>query len=541
MPLVRPSYKAFSDMPPGLQNFVLADEFSALDDTLQKKYALTDDQKSTLGDLFYDAVFNDFTLADMLSKLKAALVPAAIPEAKWTSFEEDFLKTHAWPLRELFSDELTQVLSADKIETSAWPLQRVILKPLTFSGAASEVASAAGFSLMASQSRERLRDLIVSKSKGVRLETQIKESLMRSADFGGLGLDGPTADKAVAAINDLLANAKIMTEDEYSDWLASENQKKVDAMAATVTPPSEDDAEIAAIKAKMPVAPPTLLDSSVDQIFDALPGKPSDDYLAKRLKYIISSRLRDVRSQIELKQLLARDTKVGGLGLAKSDVESLSTQIEEGYKKFHQPIKDEEKAKLDQQLEEQRQKIDERRKKEAEEHAQWYKEKVLARKDEEEQRSKLAEQFKQSFASPSAPSASVHPMDLKEQKTETARFGEMIPASSPTVPSPAASSPSSPVARPEVKVSKATAILQAAAPAGRPRLDDVAAYSGPKLTGPIQELKSLTLSEFRRIAKDPQSAAQKVLQRIDTLGQESFERRIEGVKAWQTSPLQRHT
>lgn len=552
MPTARPSYDGFSDMPSGLRNFLLADDFTAVDDTLQKTYNLTPEQKSLLGDKFLDAVFNDTTLPQMLADLKAALVPANVPEVKWKEFEGDFLKTHAWPLRELFGDELTQVMSADGISTSSWPLFRVLMKPLSFSGAASEAASMAGFSLMAPQSRERLRDLLMSKSKGVRTDAQVREVLVRGADFGGLGLDAVAADKAIAAINQLLATAQIMPDEEYANWLAEDNRKKVQAMAASGVTPPPDDAEIAALKAAMPPPQVTTLDKAVEEAFNALSDKPADEYLARRLKYVISSRLRDIRTPLELKQLLARDSKVGGLGLPRDRVDALAAQIEDVYKKFHEPIMLEEKSKLDKQLEEQKLKIDERRKHEAEEHAQWYKDKVLARKEEEDQRSKLAAQMRSSFDAAGKPIPEVHPMDIKEQKTETARFGEMVPAVSagatPVVPSaPTAGSPPSvaamagaplQAARPEVKISKASADLRSAVPAGRPRLDDVAAYGGPQLTGPIRELKNLTLSEFRRLAKDPEIAAQKIMQRIETLGQESFDKRVEGIKAWQTSPLQ---
>jgi len=554
MPNVRPRYDGFSDMPSGLRNFLLADQFTAMDAALQKTYALTPEQTSLLGDKFLDAVFNDATLPETIATLKAALVPVVIPETKWKEFESEFLKTHAWPLRDLFGDELTQILTTDGITSSGWSTQRVILKPLTFSGAASEVANIVGFSLMAPQSRERLRDLLMSKSKGVRLDPQVKESLVRGFDFGGLGLDSATADRTLAVINDIIANAEIMSEDQYADWLSAENRRKVEAMAAQSST-SPEEPEITALKAAMPVAPPSKLDESVEQIFAGIPGKPTDDYLAKRLKYIISSRLRDVRSSVELKQLLLRDSKVGGLGMDRASAESLAAAIEAGYAQFHQPIMDEEKLKLDKQLEEQRVKVEERKKREAEEHAQWYKDKVLARKEEEDQRSKLAEQMKQSFAQSNAPAAEVHPMDLKERKTETARFGEMVPAvaagaapvsSTPAntalgVPAPVMQPPmtSAQAARPEVKISTASAALQSAAPVGRPRLDDIAAYGGPKLMGPVRELKNLTLSEFRRMGKTPELSAQKVMQKIDVLSQESFDRRVEGVRAWQVSPLQK--
>jgi hypothetical protein len=56
--------------------------------------------------------------------------------------------------------------------------------------------------------------------------------------------------------------------------------------------------------------------------------------------------------------------------------------------------------------------------------------------------------------------------------------------------------------------------------------------------GPVEELRAMTLAEFRRLAKDPSMAVEKILSRVAILSQESFERRIEGIRAWQSSPLQ---
>ena len=41
------------------------------------------------------------------------------------------------------------------------------------------------------------------------------------------------------------------------------------------------------------------------------------------------------------------------------------------------------------------------------------------------------------------------------------------------------------------------------------------------------------------MGKTPVQAAERVMQKIELLAQESFEHRVEGIKAWQSSPLQR--
>lgn len=570
MPASRPQYTDFFDMPTGLRSFLLSPEYASADKTIQKTYGLTDEQTAKMGDALMDAVYGETDLLQAIASLKALVVPTPVPEAKWKEFLADILKTEVWRIRDLFGAELTQILNDNQIGTGGWPTARVILKPVTYSGAATEVAATAGFSLMGPQIRERMRELITSKKKGVRVDAQVREVLVRPADFGGIGLDPGTADKTLAAINQLIADVPIMSEDEYADWLAEESRKKTEP-APSSGPKTPEDVEIDKIKATMPVAPASVLDDAVEKTFGSLSSKPGDDYLAKRLRYIISSRFRDVRSAFELKQLLMRDSKVGGMGMTTGEADSMAQQIETAYATYHAPIMDEEKKKLETQKEIQSRRVEERKKTEAEEHAKWYQERILSRQQEEEGKKQLAEQFRQAMGSGAAalPPVEEHPMDVREQRKEKERFGELVPAvtvgavpiSAPAsaprpmamgaaeakpavVPSasPFAPAPVAQQARPEVKISKETVALQSQQAASlKPRMTDVtpAGGGGTRLTGLAQELRQLGLADFRRQSADPEIAAQKIMQKIDTLGGESFEKKLEGIQAFQSSPLQK--
>ncbi|MBI5654454.1 hypothetical protein HZC53_02255 [Candidatus Uhrbacteria bacterium] len=557
MPVTRQTFDSFADMPDGLRIFLFSEEFNDAENRLQKNYSFSDEQKILIGDQMMDVMFGDSELKEAVEAIKTALVPKPLDENRWKELLIDLLKVEVWPLRDLLGSELTQILEEYRISTAGWPQTKIYLKPMTYSAAAGEVASLAGFTLLSPQARERLRDLIMSRVKGVRIDAQVKEVLVRPADFGGLGLNADEADKTIKTINDLIANVKVMSEDEYADWLSEEARRKTDAEIAAKKaaegPAAEEDPEIAKIKAAMPVPskPATVLDEAVEKIYASLTYKPTDEYLINRLRHIISSRLRDVRSALEVIQLLQRDTKVGGVGLDQQQARTLGDQIETAYQTSHDSIMAEEKKKIDIQMLEQKNKIEERKQREAEEHAKWYQEKIQVRQQEETQKQQMAEQMKKSFMAGSAAPAPALPMDIKEAKKEKERFGDMVPAvaagaapiaapkTPETVPITPFTTTNAPVqaARPEVKVSKETIMKQTLAPGLKPRIDDVK-FASPRLTGLVDELKQVTLSEFRRMAKDPEGAAQKILQKIETLGGESFEKRVKGIQAWQQSPMQ---
>ena len=59
----------------------------------------------------------------------------------------------------------------------------------------------------------------------------------------------------------------------------------------------------------------------------------------------------------------------------------------------------------------------------------------------------------------------------------------------------------------------------------------------PKLTGPIEELKEMSLIDFRRLDSDPDIAIKKIIEKIKYLEDDGYDKRLAGIKAWRKSPL----
>lgn len=69
----------------------------------------------------------------------------------------------------------------------------------------------------------------------------------------------------------------------------------------------------------------------------------------------------------------------------------------------------------------------------------------------------------------------------------------------------------------------------------KPNLDDVKLEK--KLYGPIDELANMTIIEFRRLAPEAEVAADKIKEKISLLEKEGFNRRLEGIDAWQKNEV----
>ncbi|NUM25553.1 MAG: hypothetical protein HUU49_02905 [Candidatus Buchananbacteria bacterium] len=71
----------------------------------------------------------------------------------------------------------------------------------------------------------------------------------------------------------------------------------------------------------------------------------------------------------------------------------------------------------------------------------------------------------------------------------------------------------------------------------KPKIEDV--KFKPKLTGPIEEIRTMTLKDFRRLSPTPSMAVQKILDKVALLEDESFPKKVEAIKAWKESEVNR--
>jgi hypothetical protein len=69
----------------------------------------------------------------------------------------------------------------------------------------------------------------------------------------------------------------------------------------------------------------------------------------------------------------------------------------------------------------------------------------------------------------------------------------------------------------------------------KPTVQDV--QSKKRLAGPIEELKYMTLSDFRRLSADPAKAMTKILDKVDLVLDQGYQKKVEAIKAWQVSKV----
>ena len=470
--------------PHAVQEYLLNPNSTTHEEAAQQELAYDIDAWDRVMDVVWELLFLKQSYTVFHEALKPLIGDRTIGEV-----ERSLLFHVVLPMGDLLTWEVE-----DRLLELGVPLKeiqsvpRISLRPVSYGAAVRRIASIAKLSLLSEEYVRRLREVLVSYLKGARSADQAKEVMQRSQTDGGIGFSRDQADLFMKTTLDFMTTTHVMSEQDYADWLAHEQSiaeerqaEQVQAAKAAILKARDEDAVSVAsnvVSASAQVAR-SAMDQAVLSVMQEIGDLSLDEYRLKRLQSTISTRLTDVRNDIQTKSILQREVKVGGIELDHDAADRVAVLIERAYNTFRSAIVEEEKKKIEQIMEGQKQKVEERKKRESEEHAKWYQEKMKSSQVETDLQQQFAQAMQNMAASPS-------PL-----------------------------------------------------PSGSHQVDGVIAPAPRRLKGLAEELGGMRWEDFRRLASTPEAAAEKVQQKLETLKAESFERWTEGVQAWRNSPIQR--
>lgn len=332
---------------------------------------------------------------------------------------------------------------------------------------------------------------------GVKTVLILINLLLGEIDYGVLaeklqadyGLNDFLAEEIKGKFGDLI---KILGAEETKSQAqpARPEPKSIAKMPMPVFTPAfsrEDEEEV---KKYANVSPAMAIDYSAlaEKIMSAFGYQPTDVVMIKRLHNIIVARIRDVRDDLETRENLIKSKKVGGMELAEKDADRLLALINNKPASGKLVSADAQpKIEMEDGL-------------------------PVVRMPQAMENKPMA---KQDYKSSGLP----EPADDVKMIAEVR---EKIPSANP---------------QPYIAEKRIPESVLNAKTAQRPNLDDVKLEK--RLAGPIDELETMTIIDFRRLAADPQAAVNKIKEKIDLLEADSFNQRIAGTVAWQKNEVSR--
>lgn len=382
-PMTRDEWiKAFNKLPSSAQDYLLDPKSGENEDLAQTALGYDNDAWERVMDTVWELFFKKLNLLEFQAQIKR-IAGDRLPQ----DVEREVLKNVVLPLGDLLTwdiDMRLHELGVTASETQSVP--RVSLRPVSYGAAVRRIASNAKLSILSEEAARRMRDVLISFLKGVRTKEQAIEVLQRPQAEGGSGLEISQAERYFQALEEFISTTQVMSEEEYATWYqeyqraAQSGEDKDDELGDDS---QGTDRSVEGTKSLSTVSTGLeSLDQAIDSVMTEIGDIGIDQYMLKRLRNTVSTRLRDVRNAAQAKEILGRDTKVGGVGLAAEQVERISAIIEKIYSTTRQGIADEEHGRIQTTLEEQKKIIEQRKQRESQEHAKWYQDKVGVAKPE---------------------------------------------------------------------------------------------------------------------------------------------------------------
>ncbi len=434
-----------------------------------------------------------------------------------------------------------------------YPAKRIARRAVQPDEFIRETLRALGATLKDATLQHRLEYILTTYVRGVRTAPETMAVLGRSRKVGGLEMDEVKAKQLVDHISEKMKIVKIdrgaivpvkkatpkkrsikprskktIKQVEPSKLppppkpptpsgmeLASEQVPQGKFEAATITKADEIEAQaVAKVVGRVPKKKYSVKETTAGLVA-GIKIALVDEESKKRFSNIVDSRLRGIRDALETRDMLESESAQGGVGLKGKDLAGAMEQIEQQFDQVEAKLIEEKKKEKSKSLEKTRQRAADRSQLARDEAD------VLARRY-----TSLTGKVPKELLTPTAPTGA------RVSATRGAQAN--VQAAADRVDQEKVKRVMHSAKRPPQPV-KAELSQASVTKTGKPKVQDVA--QAQRLAGPVDELANLDTISWRRLSVDPKEAAIKIKDKIDLLEGESFAKRLAGVKAWQTSPI----
>ena|GEM_PF-2551877 len=528
---------AFDALPGSVKAFLVSTDTGATFKKLVAQLSVTDATLGAVVDLVGDIDLGFLALSDLVTRLTELGISREVA----TRFSSDLAGYRYLPIARFVGGNVSSLIEAWGGDPKKYPLTTIEVNETTPESIADEIVKESRIDFPP-RIADRFRHVFLSRVNGVRTDTEFKDILTRAEKVGGLGLTPNDAERIIGILRLKLASTKIIKsnstilppspfplpsegegmirrlsspsrgEDRMTEVRVTTRPTAGEALPAAarfiqtspsrLLPPAHDEAEIALIKTELEkkLTPASSsrdhkITESIGSILNASKINFSTPELKTRFENIVRMRLRDIRGADETHTLLTLPQNQSGLGLPNSAADKIGKLIEAEVAALTGALRAEKKR-------------------------------------EDEGTTRIATRGAQNKAN------DAHAQELKaleERFITLAGKSKQLKEREVLLP-PLPQNPKSvfrnPKPAPEMKPVLSPSSI-APQVGGKPRVEDVKFTQ--KLTGPVEELRAMTIVEFRRLSKDAKEATLKVRDQIDLVKDQGHEKYVAAVHAWKES------
>ncbi len=386
----------------------------------------------------------------------------------------------------------------------------------------------------------RLESILLDYLVGKTERGSAKEHLMRPAKINGLDLSEEGSEALLAALDvdrvekgfevevpavpevveevveqvvDTVADSEIpnQVKDEVVDKkiASSVNKELPSRNDGAVMFSDQDHKEIEQIKEDkshiVKMSAPVSVESITESICENEAFKFDDQLLQDRCKKIVESRVREVRDARTIRGAIEKPVDKGGLGVTGRRLADIMEALE-SYVAAYEATQEGKMAVRKQ------------------EHVEG---RIAARETGGDQAARQEQLLTKRYADLTGkiPAEHIEPLSPGVSRTSVAvsAHQEMLQSEGK-------------INTDRIKAALENAKKPAVQPHGTPSMKEISFEK--RLSGPVDELRSLNLIDFRRLSSDPKQAATKLKDKVDLIeDQQGHAEKVEAIDAWRSSPL----
>jgi hypothetical protein len=311
---------------------------------------------------------------------------------------------------------------------------------------------------------------------------------------GGQMIENPFAQDEII-FKDENGQIKILKGDQVLDLPGSDQVQpatkssvKPELAMAPVTEGKNEDEEELNLDLSAPQAKPVDLSAEVKKIIQLSQLNFTAPDQEIRLSSIILSRLRDIRDQVETRELLLSPVAEGGMGYDEKTADRILQVVEQEVLGLNGRLREAVSQNVYSDLQQEAEKI-------LNESAKIEPPELIFKSENQD--------------------SQINEVKAEESGGDS-NFVKLN--SKPYLP---------PISQNSFKPTPAVS--------ERPKIQDV--KFKPRLIGPVEEIASMTLNDFRRLAKSLPEIESKIIEKINILEEESFSQKVAAIKAWKQSEV----
>ncbi len=537
-------FSSVVDLPELLSGYLFRPELVAFVNGLLINYEIDPERRVDIVRLQSHLVFRLITIESLSEKIAEAL--ALSDEQKIHNIAQDIYNEFCGPIRWYFPD------LSGRLEKMGFVLNASDLFPLkqpetSLDEAVKAIMSKVGD--LPKPTTEKVRLLVENTLRNQQCDSEKVESeLLRSVSEGGIGIGEYNARTIVMLLEDYIAVYKFSDIPDKNDWTAPKKELPPTLDPATIPKDILSGTEAAdlggaATQAANAVAtaPLSLHQNELVQAVlgaDSLQDRSED--LQKRWKMIVEARIGGARDAAKTRSMLELSEAAGGLGLSASEALRLANLLEQTASSFEKRREEFSVIEKNERVKNQAAAImagpeANDRKTQAQLNERFVA--MFGKGAVEEMR----RETRREIESPEK----AHPGESSRSHVAPFNLNPAPVAAPQSVSAPAA--PAAPVNAEAPKYvpkvpDKLRALIDAdspifplKAPAAPVQKKSADIRPGMKLIGPVDELRTMSLVDFRRLSNDVSVRIQKIRSRIEVIAEDGPHEKIRAIQAFEQS------